>query len=117
MVKSYRKIKVCWKANCRNEVLVGSNYCVDHQVKPESKLMVNNPEGHNQSTPKSALVKHDPVLRELEVFKKLAKCEQESVIHNLGNEIWRKSKDFRAKKAKFTRMQHMFFGWNWSEEE
>ena len=80
------------------------------------ELQNNNPKGNNQYTPKKDLVKVDKVLSEIGVFEKLDKGEQYKIINKMGNDLWKEGKDIRAKKAKFTMMQKLFFGWDFKED-
>ena len=90
---------------------------ISQEMEEKYVLQNNNKKGNNQYTPKKDLVKVDKVLSEMRVFQKLDKGEQFKVINQMGNELWRESKDIRAKKSKFTLMQKEFFGWKFADEE
>ena len=81
----------------------------------KNKLMVNNPKGYNKhlKNPEHKV----EVLTNEETFARLSKDDQREYLSNLGNKIWKESKEVRKLKSQFTKLQKIHFGWKWDEEE
>jgi hypothetical protein len=109
---AYRKVKRCLKANCKESAIVGSNYCLDHQVRD------NNPEGFNafkaNPEPKSEIVS------QMEAFMAKPELNQKQIISALGNKLYQLRRETYPLQREFNQYKDYYdrkhFGWNWEEQ-
>lgn len=110
-MSKYQKIKKCLKSGCDGTALVGSNYCMEHQVK---QLQNNNPQGYNRF--KANPAPSPEVLSKEQAFMVLSKPEQYDEIKALGNKIWVEGTELRKLRSRFTMMNKAYFGFDFQEE-